>query len=327
MKQFMPVLLCLSAAASAAQAQSQVSVYGVLDLAVVSDSDSGRHMAKVDSGQQTASRLGFKGVEDLGGGLKASFVIESQIEADTGQPSFAGRPFGSQSWVGLSGPMGSVKLGRMFTPYFGTIASNDPFDAKGPGESTRVFYDSGVRMDNTIKYSLPAGLGGVYGDLAYGAGETAGDNRANRQLSMDLGYTAGALNVALACHDANDALGIKLARSHLLAGTYDFGRVKAWVVLARSRNDSTLDTRDALIGVSVPVGRDTFAADIVRKRDNYHADADATQLALGYYHTLSKRTNLYLVGSHLSNDGAASYQATLPGGTRRVVAAGMRHQF
>lgn len=309
------------------QAQETINVYGVVDLAVTSDSNSGKTMAAVDSGQQTASRFGIKGSENLGDGLVARFVLESQIEADRGVPSFAGTLFGSQAWVSLASPLGSVTIGRIFTPYFGAIATNDPFDAKGPGESTRVFYDTGVRMNNTVKYSLPPTLRGVYGDVAYGAGEVAGNARANRQLSMDLGYARGPLNVQVAYHSSYDALGLNPARSYLVGGNYNFGPVRGWLVIARTRNDTTLDTEDTLLGISVPLGLDTVAADYVHKKDKFNSDADATQLALAYYHTLSKRTNLYLIGSRLANDANASYQAALPGGTRRVVAAGIRHQF
>ncbi len=327
MKFFLVPLCCLVLPAPFAAAQSAVQVYGVVDLALVSDSNSGKSQLAVNSGQQTASRLGFKGTEDLGGGLSASFLIESQIEADTGIPSYATRPFGSQSWVGLSGGFGSVKLGRMFTPYFGAIATNDPFDAKGPGESTRVFQDSGVRMDNTIKYSLPPGLGGWYADLAYGAGESAGNSAANRQISMDAGYAQGPLNIELAHHTTNDSLGATLARSTLIAGNYDFAAIRAWMVVARNRNDSTLDTQDMLIGASMSFGRSSVAVDYVHKRDKLHHDANATQCALGYYYTLSRRSNVYLIASRLANGSAANYQAQLPGGTRRLIAAGLRHQF
>jgi predicted porin len=320
-------MLILPGVAPFALAQTGVSIYGVLDLAVVADRNAGSSMTKVDSGNQTASRLGFKGTENLGAGLSASFVLESQIEADTGTSSHAGRVFGSQSWVGLSGPFGSVKIGRMFTPYFGAIATNDPFDAKGPGESTRLFEDSGVRMDNTVKYSLPANLHGLYADFAYGAGEQSGAAAANRQLSMDAGYAVGPLNVELAWHERNDASGARLARSQLVGGNYDFGALRAWLVVARSRNGATLDTRDLLLGLSMPVAGGSVAADYVRKRDRVHAQADASQLALGYYHVLSARTNLYLIASNLRNDSAARYQVVAPGGTRRLLAAGMRHQF
>ena len=320
-------LMALAALAPAAAAQSSVTVYGVVDLGLVRDTDSGLSTTKVDSGQQTASRLGFKGTEDLGGGMAASFVIESQIEADTGTPSFAGRVFGSQVWVGLSGPLGAVRLGRMFTPYFGAIASNDPFDAKGPGESTRVFQDSGVRMDNTVRYSLPASLGGWYGDLAWGMGEVGGNSGAHRQLSADVGYAAGPLNVVLAYHATNDAQGRRLVRSILTGGNYNFGPIRAWLLLARNRNDGALDTRDLLLGVSMPFGLHSMAASYVRKQDKFRADADAVQLALAHYYTLSRRTNTYLIASSLDNDAAAQYQAARPGGTRRLLSAGIRHQF
>ncbi|MES2125668.1 MAG: porin [Pseudomonadota bacterium] len=319
------VLLALSS--PVAVAQSNVQLYGVVDLGINSDSDSGHRLTKIDSGNQTASRWGIKGTEAIGGGLVASFVLESQVEADNGTLSYTGRLFGSQAWVGLSGAFGSIKLGRLFTPYFGAIATNDPFDARGPGESTRIFQDTGVRMDNTIKYSLPAGLGGFYADLAYGAGEEAGNAAALRQWSMDAGYADGPLNIELACHDSNDGLGQRAARSTLIAGNYDFGPVRAWFQLGRSRNGSTLDTEDSLLGLSLPVANGSIAADIVHKRDRHLANADARQLAMGYYHTLSRRSNLYLVASQLHNGSAAHYQATLPGGTRSVVSVGMRHQF
>lgn len=323
------MLLCLVPAWACAQqaTPSPVVVYGVLDLAIAADSNSGASSMRVDSGQHTASRLGIRGQEDLGGGLSASFMLESQIESDTGAPSFAGRVFGSQAWVGLSSPIGTVRAGRMFTPYFGAIASNDPFDAKGPGESTRLFYDAGVRMDNTVKYSLPSDLHGFYGDIAWAAGESAVNSGANRQVSMDLGYKTGMFNLQLAHHDANDATGATLARSTMVGGHVDLGPVRGWLAAARSSNDTNLNTRDLLVGVSVPFGLHLLSADYVRKTDRNNPKAGAKQLAAGYYHWLSKRTNLYLVSSRLRNGSAANYQTTLPGGSRRVIAVGIRHQF
>jgi len=322
-----PIAAALLILPLAAPVQAAITVYGLVDLGVLADRDSGKASTRVDSGNQTASHLGFKGSEELGAGWSASMMVESQIEADTGQPSFSGRPFGSQSWVGLSGPLGSIKLGRMFTPYFGAIASNDPFDAKGPGESTRLFQDSGVRMDNTIKYSLPQNLHGFYGDLAYGVGEVPGNAAALRQISMDAGYATTRFNLQLAYHNSNDADGALLVRSTLVAGHVELGPMRAWLVLARNRNHLALDTRDSLIGISMPIGRATLAADWVRKQDRFLANADATQLAMGCYYTLSPRTNVYLVASHVHNDSAARYQATLPGGSRRQLASGIRHKF
>lgn len=319
-------ILGLGLACAPAMAQQGLVVYGVLDLGLVADRNSGASALRLESGQHAGPRIGFKGEEDLGGGMRASFALEAQIDVDTGASAFADRSFGSESWVGLSGRWGGIKAGRIYTPYFGAIAANDPFGAKGPGDATRLFFDSGVRMDNTVKYSLPP-LNGWYGDLAYAVGESAAGRGALRQVSMDVGYAAGPLNVQLAMHDSNDAAGARLARSTLIGGNYDFGPARAWLAAARSRNDGTLDTRDLLAGVSVPLGPHTLAAGYVRKSDHARANAGASQIAAGYYHYLSRRSNLYLVCSRLRNDGLASYQAALPGGSRRLVSVGMRHVF
>ncbi|GJJ03129.1 porin [Duganella rhizosphaerae] len=327
MKQLLWALSVLVLAAQAARAQSSVTVYGVIDAGLVADRDSGKSTTRVESGQQAASRLGFRGSEELGGGMSAIFNFASFISADTGQLVFANRIFGFQSWVGLASRYGTIRAGRMFTPYFAAIDNNDPFDACGPGESTRVFADSGVRMDNTVKYTLPGGLHGFYGEFAYGAGEVAGNSAGNRQLSMNAGYAAGPVNLQTAYHATNDALGNKAARNHMVGGSYDFHLFKLWMALARSRNDTVLDTRDALIGVSVSFGASVLAADYVHKHDRFHDHADATQIAFGYYYYLSKRSNLYLVHSGLVNGSAASYQASVAGGARRLTSLGMRHEF
>ncbi|SFU28043.1 porin [Pseudoduganella namucuonensis] len=319
-------ILGLGLTCAQAMAQQGIVIYGVLDLGLVADRNAGASALRLESGGHAGPRLGFRGEEDLGGGMSASFALEAQIDVDTGASAFADRAFGSQSWVGLSGPWGGIKAGRMFTPYFGAIATNDPFGAKGPGDATRLFADSGVRMDNTVKYSLPP-LNGWYGDLAYAAGESAAGRGALRQVSMDVGYAAGPLNVQLALHDSNDAAGARLARSTLIGGNYDFGPVRAWLVAARSRNDGALDTRDLLLGASMPLGPHTLAAGYVRKADHARANAGASQVAAGYYYYLSRRSNLYLVYSRLRNDSLASYQAMLPGGTRRLATVGMRHVF
>ncbi len=113
----------------------------------------------------------------------------------------------------------------------------------------------------------------------------------------------------------------------MLAASYDFGPAKAWLQFAHSHNNGTLDTQDTLVGVSVPLKRGSVSAAYVHKADKFKRNADVTQLALGYYYPLSVRSNLYLVGSRLTNGAAVNYQTILPGATRSVLALGMRHQF
>jgi predicted porin len=308
-------------------AQSGVIIYVIVDVGVAQERGNSvaGSVLRLDSGAQSQSRLGFRGTEDLGGGLSANFVLESGLNADTGTLP-QNLAFSSQSWVGLAGPFGSIKFGRQFTPFFSAVATSDPFDATGPGDATRLLASSGYRMSNSVKYSLPV-LGGWYGDFAYGAGEIAGNTAANRQLSADFGYAQGPLDIKIGYHNANDATGNNPTRNTLLGGTYNFGPVKAWMAYGVNKDDISLNTRDILIGVSAPIGASYLAADYIRKTDKANSNANAAQWVLGYYYQLSLRTNLYALYSHLSNDSGASYSVALPGSMDQIVALGIRHKF
>jgi predicted porin len=307
--------------------QNSVTIYGIVDVGVLQESGNfpAGSVLRLDSGLQSQSRLGFRGKEDLGDGLSANFVLESGLNADNGTLP-QNLAYSSQSWVGLAGKFGSVKLGRQFAPFFGAVATSDPFDATGPGDATRLFASGGYRIANSVKYSLPA-LGGWYGDFAYGAGEVAGNTAANQQLSAAFGYAQGPLDIKLGYHRANDASGNNPTRNILIGGTYDFGPVKAWMAYATNKDDITLDTRDTLIGVSVPIGASYLATDYIHKLDKINSNANADQFVLGYYYNLSVRTNFYALYSRLSNESAASYNVAVPGSTDRIVAVGIRHRF
>lgn len=328
MKKNLIALTVLGAMACAASAQNAVTVYGVVDAGVLYENGSSAagSVLNLNSGLQSGSRLGFKGSEDLGGGMSANFVLETGINIDNGSLGQGGLAFGRQSWVGLSGGLGSVKLGRQYAPYFLAVDSADPFGTSGPGEATRLFASTGYRMNNTVNYSTPA-LGGFAAEVAYGFGEVAGNTAASRQLSLSVGYANGPLAAKLAYHNANDATGNNPVKNTFLGGTYDFVAAKAYFGYAMNKNSTTLDTRDVLIGVSVPYGASTVAADYIRKNDKFNSNANASQIALGYYYALSKRTNLYTAYSRLANDGAASYQVATAGATETMLAVGVRHKF
>jgi predicted porin len=112
MKKALLALAVLAAFAGTASAQTNVTMYGVLDMALQHENDGVNSTTALDSGIQSGSRLGFKGTEDLGGGLKANFDLEAGVNADTGTSSQGGILFGRQAWVGLSGGFGSLRLGR-----------------------------------------------------------------------------------------------------------------------------------------------------------------------------------------------------------------------
>lgn len=325
MKKSLLALAVLGAFAGAASAQTNVTIYGVADVGIQrTDTNVSSATWSLDSGIQSGSRLGFKGTEDLGGGLSAIFTLENGYNIDTGTLGQGNRLFGRQAFVGLQGGFGAVKFGRQYTPMFLALDSIDPFGTGLAGDtaSGRTFQSNGVRMDNTINYSLSAA--GISGQLAYGLGEVAGDNSANRQIGLGLGYTNGPINVQFAHHDANNATNTGDLKDTLLGGTFNFGVATAHAAIQNEKATlgaaTTTKTRHWMVGVSAPVGAGTVMASFIRNDDRLATNVDADQIALGYSHALSKRTNLYTSYGRFNVKPAGSVDTTL-------FNVGIRHKF
>nr|WP_088710268.1 porin [Noviherbaspirillum denitrificans] len=319
----------LAAVSGGTAAQSAVSVYGLVDLGVVAEGGGpGGSLLKLTSGVSAGSRIGFRGTEDLGGGLKAKFVLESGIAADTGGITQGGLVYGRQAFVGLDGHFGSLTAGRQYTPHFLAIDDVDPFGTAFAGNSTNLMGTT-ARMNNALIYSTPT-LGGFSAQAAYGFGEVAGNNSGSRQVGARLGYAAGPLSFGLAYHGTNDALGVRAGKNTLVSGKYDFGA--GWASLAYNVNDGApgVDNRDILVGVSVPVASGTIMASYVRKDDRTAANQDANQVGIGYVHDLSKRTALYTSYARIDNKNGAAYtvgSAIEAGSGNRAFNVGVRHRF
>ncbi|BEV17638.1 porin [Herbaspirillum sp. DW155] len=200
--------LLLAATPLAALAQSNVTIYGVVDNALVySSSQNGAHNVYMRSGNLSASKIGFKGNEDLGGGLQAFFQLENGFDADTGAMSSANTLFNRQSFVGLSSKTaGSVSVGRQYTPYYlyvGSIGSTTVLTgATGahPGDVDAL--DTSVRSSNAISYSSPV-MGGAQVSALYGMGETAGSTATGSAYSVAFRYNVSAWNFALGYQHLN----------------------------------------------------------------------------------------------------------------------------
>ncbi|WP_194722578.1 porin, partial [Noviherbaspirillum malthae] len=127
MKKSLIALAVLGTVAGASFAQTNVTVYGVAD-AGLARIDNGRvNTTALQSGQQSGSRIGFRGTEDLGGGLSAIFTLENGFNIDDGTLGQGGRLFGRQAFVGLQGGFGAVKLGRQYNPIRTAVENIDPF--------------------------------------------------------------------------------------------------------------------------------------------------------------------------------------------------------
>ncbi len=189
-----------------------VTLYGVVDTGIeyLNRTSRGDHgLVRMNNlSASVPSRWGLRGSEDLGGSLKAAFVLESGFAPDSGVSNQAGRLFGRQAWVGLSGPWGQVALGRQYSMLFWATLDADMLGPNTFGSSSLDSYMGNPRADNAISYKGKFGgvtIGATYSfgrDAAPAgascAGENPGDQSACREWSTLLGYNTDAWGVAIA---------------------------------------------------------------------------------------------------------------------------------
>ncbi|MDB5873318.1 MAG: gram-negative porin family protein [Ramlibacter sp.] len=327
MKKYL-VPLGLLAAVGAVSAQSTVTLFGVVDATLAHGSGSVASKTQLTNSGYNSSRLGFRGTEDLGGGMSASFWLEAGMSNDDGQgaatnqnnqPSGAGAAvagrqgltFNRRSTVSLSGSWGEVRLGRDYTPNFWNVASYDPFGYNGVGLTEQSVNVGGVvyvRASNGIGYFLPGNLGGFFGQFMHYRGEnvtgtaTSDDGTGN---GVRLGYAAGPINVGVAMGRTKYATGDITSSS--VGGSYDMKVVKLNASITHDKVSGLLpDGRGWLLGFNAPLG----VGEARGSYSSYQTDAAGTprtrKLALGYIHNLSKRTALYATVARVHNSGGAA---------------------
>jgi predicted porin len=315
-------------AAGGAHAQSTVTLFGVVDANLRHVKNGDTKVNQLGTDGLSSSRLGFRGTEDLGGGLTAGFWLEAALNPDDGstRPKFWHR----RTTVSLSGGFGEVRLGRDFTPTYTGLGDFDAFGDNGIGSFSKVqssltaTVNTNTRADNEVSYFLPKGLGGVYGQVSVAAGEgTVG----NKYIGARLGYAAGPLNVSGSYGTTEASAGEDKYKIGNLGAAYDFGVVR---VLGAVSQMKFIDRKEdlLLIGATVPVGSGLLRASVARANlsggttATATADADdATLVALGYTHSLSKRTALYTTVASINNKGAQRFSV---GTTTPALAAGQK---
>ncbi len=185
-------LLCAGVSMQA-EAQSSVTLYGVVDTAFAYSSNQGGHSnTYMSQGNLLASKFGLYGTEDLGGGTQALFRLESGFNSATGAQSAAGYIFNRQAFVGLSNKSyGTLTAGRQYTPYFQYVAALGPTNvltgATGahPGDVDAL--DTTLRLNNSLTYTLPV-IGGLQAGVQYGMGEQPGSISGGSSFSAALRY-------------------------------------------------------------------------------------------------------------------------------------------
>ena len=352
---------------SAAQAQSKVEIYGVLDSYVEAYDNGDATTGRLSSGGRAGSRLGFRGSEALGGGLEAFFSLEAGILLDTGKSTpdnatSAGYLFQRESLVGLRGGFGALSIGRQYTPHFMALAMNDP---AGLGMSSSINYfaspavaginggpgaDGTTRRDNSVIYVSP-NFAGLQASLFASAGESkdvAGQpsNSVGNTYNLGLRYVVAGLTANLSYLQQQplyrNLVGDEGKDKYLaISAAYDFGLVKpAFTYVKKDSNDTALaPSLDAWqVGASAPLLGGRLIGTYAMLKNDSVADADASAWGLRYDYPLSKRTTLYGGVTGISNDGKASYSISGGGGSSagvvgvagadpRSLYAGITHSF
>lgn len=333
-------------ASTAAFAQSNVTIYGRMDLGAVyrtGDSggvdDLGGSKYDIASGVGSGSRIGFKGVEDLGNGLKAVFQTEFGIGIDqTAAGSTAATWTNRNSYVGLAGGFGTVVAGRLDGVRYGVFNTFDPFAGGTIGNFTQMTMQVD-RADNAIAYISPnfSGFGlvlayatntagpehgnyavvavpAVPGDInnpaipAVSAVSALGGNNGDAQLHTIMGtYDNGPLSARL---DYEEVIftGQSMSKTWVATGavSYDFGAVKVSALIDQIKNkDLGLKQQAWLIGAKAPLGKATLKAMIGGVNDKVNDNADSLKWALGVDYALSKRTYVYANYGQIKNDDGA----------------------
>jgi predicted porin len=337
----------------AAVAQSSVTLFGVLDVNLRYAKSSGNTVKLLGTDGLNSSRLGVRGTEDLGGGLKAGFWLESAVNADTGTVD-AARFWGRRASVSLMGDFGEIRLGRGKTSTRLHIDDFDPYSTTGLGDASKVYSTLGSnadtlnRSDNMVQYFLPTNLGGFYGSVEVAAGENSNTSAAagvssggKKLMGGRFGYKQGPINAAVAYEQTNGLNNIKYKVGS--AGfAYDFGVVRPSVNYSETRFN-VYKQQIITVGVTVPLGQGYILGSYSDSKANGRAEAlvanggvagvgDAKLFAVGYVYNLSKRSALYANYGQIQNDGKATFAvsgspAVSAGQTSSGLDVGIRHSF
>lgn len=336
------VALSVLAASGAVMAQSSVSLYGIADAFVGSRQTTGiglntagnmvtfdQRQSVLDSGGLNDSRWGLKGAEDLGGGLKANFVLESGFDTSSG--ASAGVFFDRQAFVGLSGNFGALSLGRQYGAYenvrgaFLSAQGNSAvFDATNgvpltqtlaryavngaftlPPGSPSVQSDINTtavggrlgawagyqaRIDNSIRYETPT-ISGFQAAVVYGFGENkSGAADATKNASFSLTYVNGPLALGLAHQDDELARDFHV-KNTAIGGNYDLGLARVFLAYNQAKYTGLAKQNEWSVGLRAPLGATTLVAQYARSNGDDLGKSESLGLSAEY--SLSKRTTAY----------------------------------
>ncbi len=362
MKKSLLALAVLGAFAGAASAQSAVTLYGRVDAGFARIDPSAGTVTNqsartgLDSGHLGGSRWGLRGSEDLGGGLRGVFVLESGFGIDDGMSGQGGRLFGRQAYLGVTGNFGGLVMGRLATFSSGTgdfdrIGTLDPFRTGYPGLGMQATFASmnALRLDNAIAYVTPD-MGGFSAGLGYtfraGGQELAGGSSNNNAgIISYVNFRSGPFYGVVTYDrvELGEVTGDP-TQTHLQAGmAWDFKVARVSIAFAQESDQFALlpaniggaaalqgagtDASAWMIGAVIPRGAHRFAIsyqDRTADAIGTTPEGERTVWTVGYEYAFSRRTTAYIVYGDVSDKG--SYKTANWGGTTNTF-IGLSHSF
>jgi predicted porin len=321
----------LALGATAVQAQSSVTLYGLIDLSVGSSKSPGGAANKnLSSGNMTTSYVGLKGSEDLGGGLSAVYALESFLRADTGR--FDADTFWARNaYVGLgSKALGTLTLGRNTTSLFvNTLLFNSFGDSFGFSPSIRQTFTSSILPRNqandvqvagdtgwsdSVRYTSPS-----FGGLSFTAHAALGESNGGHNIGLSALYFAGPLAAGLAWQKVEKGTGAfnPDTTTWQIGGSYNLAPLKLYAQYG-STDNKTWNNTIKVWGLGADYAIGTGKAMVQYGQLGPDVGADQKTLSLGYDHFLSKRTDVYAVYMNEKKTGLSSGNS---------YALGIRHRF
>lgn len=322
-------LLC-----GAAAAQTTVTLYGIADGNFRVDHTNIGTLKSLGSGGEASSRWGLRGTEDLGNGLKAFFNFEQDFDlGDNSAPqgniggvtpssptsSTGSRLFGRRAVVGIgSKDFGEVRIGREYTPLYQAWSTADPFAAGTVARATNYAVGNVTRVDNSVTYESP-GIYGLAAKVQFRPGESTTDStatavkRGGDAFSGSLTYAGGPVYVGAGYYQARNAIDNNTTKAATAAAAVDLKFVKLHALYFWTKNETTTKQQAYGFGVTVPLQAFRLVAVGARVDNKYKANNsqlylnDANFYGVGAFYLLSKRTDIYLVGSKVVNNAAANF--------------------
>lgn len=362
------VMVAAIATAASFASHGQVTIYGRVDAAVEHISGGGGFsVTRMPTlAGSTPSLLGFRAVEDLGGGLRATAVLEMGIDPGSGALNQSGRAFGRGSTVALSGQWGSVSFGRQLTMYAPVMSRTELLGPNIYGIGVLDPYTAGPRADNSVAYVGtfgPVTVGATYSlgrDAVSCPGELSTDTKACRNASWMLKYDGGTWGVAAGQdlqrggpnatvdngRPARFAFTSTMTDKRTTANAYTkIGPATVAVQWIRRDNDAAAALADLTrtsdiweLGASYPISPEfTIEGELLRLKFKGSSNGSAADVvALRGVYSFSRRTAAYVTVGHIRNKGSANLSVSggTPAGTepgvgkpQQGVAVGIRHSF